>query len=82
MLDLFQKLGHKTLGRFAALGRSTQMLFGALVNMPNFKKRHAVTDPSVVYGRLTIAFNHYGVGPVYRHGARFTRLYRISRLWC
>jgi phospholipid/cholesterol/gamma-HCH transport system permease protein len=38
MLDLFQKLGHKTLGRFAALGRSTQMLFGALVNMPNFKK--------------------------------------------
>ena len=38
MLDLFQKLGHKTLGRFAALGRSTQMLFGALVNVPNFKK--------------------------------------------
>lgn len=38
MFDLLQKLGHKTLGRFAALGRSTQMLFGALVNKPNFKK--------------------------------------------
>jgi len=38
MLDLFQKLGHKTLGRFAALGRSANMLFNALWNVPNFKK--------------------------------------------
>jgi len=38
MLDLFQKLGHKTLGRFAALGRSAYMLFSALAHVPNFKK--------------------------------------------
>lgn len=38
MLDLLQKIGHKTLGRFAALGRSTQMLASALWHVPNFKK--------------------------------------------
>ena len=38
MLDLFQKLGHKTLGRFAALGRSAYMLFSALAHVPNFKQ--------------------------------------------
>ena len=38
MLDMLQKLGQKTFGRFAALGRSTQMLIGALWNLPNFRK--------------------------------------------
>ncbi|WP_350636234.1 ABC transporter permease, partial [Pseudoalteromonas sp. GW168-MNA-CIBAN-0100] len=38
MLNFLQKIGHKTLGRFAALGRSANMLFGALVHIPNFKK--------------------------------------------
>ncbi|MBE0366815.1 lipid asymmetry maintenance ABC transporter permease subunit MlaE [Pseudoalteromonas sp. MMG013] len=38
MINFFQKLGHKTLSRFASLGRSTSMLFGALVNMPNIRK--------------------------------------------
>lgn len=38
MLDLLQKIGHKTLGRFAALGRSTYMLASALWHIPNFKK--------------------------------------------
>ena len=37
MFDFLQMLGHKTLGRFAALGRSTQMLFGALCHLPNFR---------------------------------------------
>jgi len=38
MFDMLQKLGQKTFGRFAALGRSTQMLIGALWNLPNFRK--------------------------------------------
>lgn len=38
MIDLLQRLGHKTLSRFASLGRSTHMLFGALVNVPNVRK--------------------------------------------
>ncbi len=38
MVDFLQKLGHKTLSRFAALGRATTMLFGALCSLPNFRK--------------------------------------------
>ncbi|ASD68542.1 lipid asymmetry maintenance ABC transporter permease subunit MlaE [Pseudoalteromonas piscicida] len=38
MVDFLQKLGHKTLSRFAALGRATTMLFGALFSLPNFRK--------------------------------------------
>ncbi|WP_040697986.1 lipid asymmetry maintenance ABC transporter permease subunit MlaE [Pseudoalteromonas citrea] len=38
MMDFLQKLGHKTLSRFASLGRSTRMLIGALVNIPNPRK--------------------------------------------
>ena len=81
MLDLFQKLGHKTLGRFAALGRSTQMLFGALVNVPNFKKGTPLLVRQL-YGGLAISFNHYGVRLIHRYGARPAGLHRISRLWC
>ncbi|GEK08797.1 lipid asymmetry maintenance ABC transporter permease subunit MlaE [Pseudoalteromonas sp. McH1-7] len=38
MVDFLQKIGHKTLSRFAALGRATNMLFGALFSLPNFRK--------------------------------------------
>ncbi|TMN45946.1 lipid asymmetry maintenance ABC transporter permease subunit MlaE [Pseudoalteromonas sp. S2755] len=38
MVDFLQKLGHKTLSRFAALGRATTMLLGALCSLPNFRK--------------------------------------------
>ncbi|ALU43971.1 lipid asymmetry maintenance ABC transporter permease subunit MlaE [Pseudoalteromonas rubra] len=38
MMDFLQKLGHKTLSRFASLGRATRMLLGALCSMPNFRK--------------------------------------------
>ncbi|MBQ4812117.1 ABC transporter permease [Pseudoalteromonas luteoviolacea] len=38
MLDLLQKIGHKTLSRFASIGRATQMLLGALLNVPNLRK--------------------------------------------
>ncbi|KZN37321.1 lipid asymmetry maintenance ABC transporter permease subunit MlaE [Pseudoalteromonas luteoviolacea] len=38
MIDLLQKLGHKTLSRFASIGRATQMLLGALLNVPNLRK--------------------------------------------
>ncbi|TMP83538.1 ABC transporter permease [Pseudoalteromonas phenolica] len=38
MMDFLQALGHKTLSRFASLGRATRMLLGALLSMPNFKK--------------------------------------------
>ncbi|MCF2857483.1 lipid asymmetry maintenance ABC transporter permease subunit MlaE [Pseudoalteromonas sp. SMS1] len=38
MIDLLQKLGHKTLSRFASIGRATQMLLGALLNVPNVRK--------------------------------------------
>ncbi|KZN58144.1 ABC transporter permease [Pseudoalteromonas luteoviolacea CPMOR-1] len=34
-MDFLQKLGRKTLNRFASIGRATQMLLGALLNMPN-----------------------------------------------
>jgi len=37
-MDFLQALGHKTLSRFASLGRATRMLLGALLSMPNFKK--------------------------------------------
>ncbi|MCF6434868.1 MULTISPECIES: lipid asymmetry maintenance ABC transporter permease subunit MlaE [Pseudoalteromonas] len=42
MIDLFQAIGHKTLSRFASLGRATQMLFGALLRLPNFRKGPAL----------------------------------------
>jgi len=38
VIDLLQKLGHKTLSRFASIGRATQMLLGALLNVPNVRK--------------------------------------------
>ncbi|MFC0117758.1 lipid asymmetry maintenance ABC transporter permease subunit MlaE [Pseudoalteromonas xiamenensis] len=38
MISLFQALGQKTLERFAAIGRATQMLLGALLNVPNVRK--------------------------------------------
>ncbi|RRS09923.1 lipid asymmetry maintenance ABC transporter permease subunit MlaE [Pseudoalteromonas sp. J010] len=38
MVDFLQRIGHKTLSRFAALGRATNMLFGALFSLPNFRK--------------------------------------------
>ncbi|WMN61273.1 lipid asymmetry maintenance ABC transporter permease subunit MlaE [Pseudoalteromonas xiamenensis] len=38
MISLFQALGQKTLERFAAIGRATQMLLGALFNVPNVRK--------------------------------------------
>ncbi|MFC3033014.1 lipid asymmetry maintenance ABC transporter permease subunit MlaE [Pseudoalteromonas fenneropenaei] len=38
MISLLQKLGHKTLSRFAALGRATQVLVGALWNLPEPRK--------------------------------------------
>ncbi|MEO2267845.1 lipid asymmetry maintenance ABC transporter permease subunit MlaE [Pseudoalteromonas sp. YIC-656] len=38
MIDFWQRLGHKTLNRFASMGRATQMLLGALLSMPNFRK--------------------------------------------
>ncbi|ALO40827.1 Putative integral membrane protein [Pseudoalteromonas phenolica] len=37
-MDFLQVIGHKTLSRFASLGRATRMLLGALLSMPNFKK--------------------------------------------
>ena len=77
MLDLFQKLGHKTLGRFAALGRSAYMLFSALAHVPNFKKG----TPPALYGWFAIVTHYYGVGFVYRYGVGFTRLHRIGWLW-
>nr|WP_239032186.1 lipid asymmetry maintenance ABC transporter permease subunit MlaE [Pseudoalteromonas sp. MMG022] len=39
---MFQAIGHKTLSRFASLGRATQMLFGALLRLPNFRKGPAL----------------------------------------
>ncbi|MEI5639748.1 MULTISPECIES: lipid asymmetry maintenance ABC transporter permease subunit MlaE [unclassified Pseudoalteromonas] len=38
MMDLLQRLGHKTLSRFAALGRATSMLAGTLFSLPNVRK--------------------------------------------
>ncbi|KZN51192.1 lipid asymmetry maintenance ABC transporter permease subunit MlaE [Pseudoalteromonas luteoviolacea] len=38
MIDILQKIGHKTLSRFASIGRATQMLLGALLNVPNLRK--------------------------------------------
>ncbi|ESP95313.1 MULTISPECIES: lipid asymmetry maintenance ABC transporter permease subunit MlaE [Pseudoalteromonas] len=37
-MDFLQKLGHKTLSRFASIGRATQMLLGALLNVPNLRQ--------------------------------------------
>ncbi|KID57872.1 ABC transporter permease [Pseudoalteromonas luteoviolacea] len=37
-MDFLQKLGRKTLNRFASIGRATQMLLGALLNMPNLRQ--------------------------------------------
>ncbi|MDK1289640.1 lipid asymmetry maintenance ABC transporter permease subunit MlaE [Pseudoalteromonas umbrosa] len=37
-MDFLQKLGHKTLNRFASIGRATRMLLGALLNMPNVRQ--------------------------------------------
>ncbi|MCF6440998.1 lipid asymmetry maintenance ABC transporter permease subunit MlaE [Pseudoalteromonas luteoviolacea] len=37
-MDFLQKLGHKTLNRFASIGRATRMLLGALLNMPNIRQ--------------------------------------------
>ena len=37
-MDFLQALGHKTLSRFASLGRATRMLSGALMSVPNFRK--------------------------------------------
>nr|WP_105167250.1 lipid asymmetry maintenance ABC transporter permease subunit MlaE [Pseudoalteromonas sp. T1lg23B] len=42
MIDFFQAIGHKTLSRFASLGRATQMLIGALVRVPNLRKGPAL----------------------------------------
>ncbi|WP_442792694.1 lipid asymmetry maintenance ABC transporter permease subunit MlaE [Pseudoalteromonas sp. T1lg23B] len=41
-MDFFQAIGHKTLSRFASLGRATQMLIGALVRVPNLRKGPAL----------------------------------------
>ncbi|WP_425416015.1 lipid asymmetry maintenance ABC transporter permease subunit MlaE [Pseudoalteromonas qingdaonensis] len=38
LLEFWQRLGHKTLSRFASMGRATYMLLGALLSMPNFRK--------------------------------------------
>ncbi|WP_462157121.1 lipid asymmetry maintenance ABC transporter permease subunit MlaE [Pseudoalteromonas sp. GB56] len=38
IINFWQQLGHKTLSRFASMGRATQMLLGALLSMPNFRK--------------------------------------------
>ncbi|MFY8273723.1 lipid asymmetry maintenance ABC transporter permease subunit MlaE [Pseudoalteromonas sp. SSDWG2] len=38
LIEFWQRLGHKTLSRFASMGRATQMLLGALLSMPNFRK--------------------------------------------
>ncbi|KZN29484.1 lipid asymmetry maintenance ABC transporter permease subunit MlaE [Pseudoalteromonas luteoviolacea] len=38
MIDILQRIGHKTLSRFASIGRATQMLLGALLNVPNLRK--------------------------------------------
>ncbi|AOT09786.1 lipid asymmetry maintenance ABC transporter permease subunit MlaE [Pseudoalteromonas luteoviolacea] len=37
-MDFLQKLGRKTLNRFASIGRATQMLLGALLNVPNLRQ--------------------------------------------
>ncbi|TMN94176.1 ABC transporter permease, partial [Pseudoalteromonas sp. S409] len=37
-MDLFQQLGHNSLGRCAALGGSAYMVFSALAHDPNFIK--------------------------------------------
>ncbi|MBD1581040.1 lipid asymmetry maintenance ABC transporter permease subunit MlaE [Pseudoalteromonas sp. S16_S37] len=42
MIEFFQSVGHKTLSRFASLGRATRMLIGALVNVPNLRKGPAL----------------------------------------
>ncbi|GAP74307.1 putative phospholipid ABC transporter permease protein MlaE [Pseudoalteromonas sp. THAF3] len=38
LLNLWQRLGHKSLSRFASMGRATQMLLGALISVPNVRK--------------------------------------------
>ena len=38
LIEFWQRLGHKTLSRFASMGRATQMLMGALLSVPNFRK--------------------------------------------
>lgn len=38
LINFWQRLGHKTLSRFAAVGRATTMLMGALLSVPNVKK--------------------------------------------
>ncbi|WP_415839075.1 lipid asymmetry maintenance ABC transporter permease subunit MlaE [Pseudoalteromonas byunsanensis] len=41
-MDFFQAIGHKTLSRFASIGRATQMLFGSLVRVPSLRKGPAL----------------------------------------
>ena len=82
MLNFLQKIGHKTLGRFAALGRSANMLFGALVHIPNFKKGTPLLIRQLYMVGSAIVAHYCGVGVVYWHGISAARLYSVGWLWC